>query len=132
MKAQRNTKQRQVILQQLRQLTTHPTARELYEIVRLQLPRISLGTIYRNLDLLHKKGEIQKLALGAREARYDGNPDRHQHVRCTECGRICDFIQRPKSVADMELDDADGWKIVGQRTEFIGICPECRQQGQPE
>ncbi len=131
MKTQRNTKQRQVILEQLRRLTTHPTAGELYEIVRRQMPKISLGTIYRNLDLLHKKGEIQKLALGAREARYDGNPDRHQHARCTECGRIGDLMKRPQSVADMKLDDVDGWKIVGQRTEFIGICPECRQQGLP-
>ena len=55
----RITKQRQVILEELRKLNTHPSADEIYKVVRRRLPRISLGTVYRNLEVLVQMGEIQ-------------------------------------------------------------------------
>ena len=61
---QRNTKQRQVILEELQKVTSHPTAAGLYDIVRLRLPKISLGTVYRNLERLASAGTIRKLELG--------------------------------------------------------------------
>ena len=70
---QRNTRQREVILEELRKLRSHPTAPVLYEIVRRRLPRISLGTVYRNLELLAKSGVVRKLELSDSEARFDGN-----------------------------------------------------------
>ena len=79
---QRVTRQRRVILEELRKLTSHPTAPALYEVVRRRLPRISLGTVYRNLELLARAGFIQRLDLQGAEARFDGNPEHHYHVRC--------------------------------------------------
>ncbi|MGE5577510.1 MAG: Fur family transcriptional regulator, partial [Syntrophothermus sp.] len=52
------TRQRQIILEELKNVTTHPTADEVYEMVRRRLPRISLGTVYRNLELLAEEGII--------------------------------------------------------------------------
>ena len=123
---QRNTQQRQVILEELRKLTSHPTAAELYEIVRKRLPRISLGTVYRNLELLAQNNIIQKLDTSGSEARYDCNPERHHHVRCVHCDRVDDLHDLPANPVGNKFKESNGWKILGYRLEFIGICPECK------
>lgn len=125
---QRNTPQREVILEELRNLTSHPTAVGLYEIVRRRLPRISLGTVYRNLELLAEMGAIQKLDLAGSQARFDGNVDRHHHVRCTGCGRVDDVSGAPLDLARAKYNDCSGYELLGYRLEFVGICPGCREQ----
>ena len=125
---QRNTRQREVILEELRKLSSHPTAVGLYEIVRRRLPRISLGTIYRNLELLAETGTIQKLDLGGSEARFDGNVQRHNHVRCTCCGRVEDAPEAPLDLARIKNNDCNGYEFLGYRLEFVGVCPCCREQ----
>jgi len=98
----RFTNQRQVILEELRKVTSHPTAYEIYLMVRRRLPRISLGTVYRNLDFLARCGMIQQLELKGTQKRYDGNPTPHYHIRCFNCGRIEDIDLPPK--LDLEMD----------------------------
>ena len=128
----RNTRQRQVILEELKRLTTHLTAVDLYEIVRKRLPRISLGTVYRNLELLARTGVIQKLDLQGAEARFDGNPKPHYHVRCVDCGRVGDIHDLLADPVRHEFKSLNGYEIVGYRFEFIGICPDCRREEGPE
>lgn len=89
----RMTRQRAVILEELRKTKSHPTADELYSIVRERLPRISLGTVYRNLDFLADSGEIRRLEAAGSTKRFDGDISWHQHVRCLRCGRIGDVMQ---------------------------------------
>lgn len=129
-KFERNTLQRQVILEELRKRTTHPTAVELYEIVRRRLSRISLGTVYRNLELLTQNGVIQKLDISGSEARFDGNPERHYHVRCVRCGRVDDVHDLPGDFVKRQVKHLSGYEIRGFRLEFIGICPKCRRRPQ--
>ncbi len=129
---QRKTTQRKVILEELCKVTSHPTAVELYEIVRGQLPRISLGTVYRNLDLLSKNGTIQKLTLGGSEARFDSNAAPHCHVRCEDCGRVDDVHDLPTEFIRDVPDRAAGYEILGYRLEFFGLCPACRDNGKAE
>ncbi len=123
----RLTNRRKVIIEELRKLHTHPTADELYEVVRKRLPRISLGTVYRNLEFLAGKGIIRKLEIGGTQKRFDGDLDIHQHIRCTECERIDDL---PAGTAvtrcDREILENTGYEIIERRVEFIGICPACR------
>jgi len=121
----RNTRQRKVILEELRKLTSHPTAVELYEIVRRRLPTISLGTVYRNLELLTRLGLIQKLEFGGGQARFDGNADSHYHVRCVRCGRVDDIHTPPLDLFGGEGNDLDGYQILGCNIQFFGICPRC-------
>jgi Fur family ferric uptake transcriptional regulator len=128
---QRNTRQRQVILEELRKLTSHPTAAGLYEIVRRRLPRISLGTVYRNLELLAQMGTIQKLDLAGGQARFDGNPGRHHHVRCTCCGRVDDIWGLPLDLAELRHNDSSGYLLLAYRLELTGVCPRCREQSRP-
>ena len=128
MKYQRNTRQRQVILEELRKVTSHPTAADLYEIVRQRLPKISLGTVYRNLELLAQVGLIQKLQISGYEARFDGNPESHGHMRCVCCHRVGDLQEAPYDAGRSYPREMDGSVILGCRVEFFGVCPECRTQ----
>jgi Fur family ferric uptake transcriptional regulator len=124
--ARRQTPQRQVVLEELRKLSTHPTAAELYQLTRRRLPKISLGTVYRNLELLAQMGVIRKLEIGGSEARYDGMLERHYHVRCVACGRVEDARDLPAQPVYDEIDTLSGYQILDHRLEFVGICPTCR------
>jgi Fur family ferric uptake transcriptional regulator len=125
-KFQRKTRQRQVILEELLKLNSHPTATELYEIVRKRLPKISLGTVYRNLELLSQSGAIGKLEIGGREARFDGDLEQHHHVRCIYCGRVDDLKGLPVHPVGNKLKEPNGWEILSYRLDFVGVCPECK------
>ncbi len=122
----RMTRQRQVILEELRKVCTHPGADEIYTIVRRRLPRISLGTVYRNLEVLAELGEIQKIETGGTLKRFDGNPEDHYHIRCAACKRVVDApVERLQDIEDA-LSGKTDFDILGHRIEFIGICPQCQ------
>ena len=121
----RMTRQRRVILEELRKVNTHPSADEIYEIVRKRLPRISLGTVYRNLEILSDSGDIQKLETGCSLKRFDGNLSEHCHIRCVRCDRIADAPMLPELEIDLERFDSTDFEIIGHRLEFLGVCPIC-------
>lgn len=125
---QRNTRQRQVVLEELQKLTSHPTATMLYEIVRRRMPKISLGTVYRNLELLARRGLIQKLDFAGGEARFDGTVAPHDHLRCVRCGRVDDVSASEVDLSVAQTNDWGGYQILGHRLEFVGICPRCSDQ----
>lgn len=123
--ARRMTKQRSLILSELRKLTSHPTADEMYNIVRKKMPRISLGTVYRNLDLLAGDQEILKLEHAGFQKRFDGNIMPHQHVRCTHCGKVAD-VMPPVSVPEMpDAMAVPGFEVTSASLEFYGTCADC-------
>jgi Fur family ferric uptake transcriptional regulator len=119
------TCQRKVILEELRKVDTHPSADEVYEMVRKRLPRISLGTVYRNLEILSESGEIQKLELGCNLKRFDGIAENHYHIRCIHCDRLVDAPADFDVAINHDIKNAIEYKIIGHKLEFIGICPDC-------
>ena len=121
----RLTRQRAVILKELKKLRTHPSADEIYEIVRKDIPRISLGTVYRNLEILSDLGKIQKLELGGSVKRFDGNTENHYHIRCIQCNKIVDAPASVIRHIEKKLEGTCGFRILGHRLEYIGICPQC-------
>jgi Fur family ferric uptake transcriptional regulator len=121
----RVTRQRQVILEELRKVNTHPSADEVYDMVRKRLPRISLGTVYRNLEILSESGEIQKLELGCSLKRFDGVAQDHYHIRCLDCDRVIDAPPGSDVCITHELKENIDFKIIGYKLEFIGLCPAC-------
>lgn len=127
----RMTRQRQVILEELRNVTSHPSADEVYAMVRRRLPRISLGTVYRNLEILSETGEIQKLELGCTLKRFDGIAENHYHIRCIRCDRVVDAPVDFHPEFGHELKAATDFKILGHKLEFIGVCPECNKASEP-
>ncbi len=124
----RHSRQRAVLLEELRADRSHPTARQLYDRVRRRLPQVSLGTIYRNLDLLCRCGKAQRLT-GAGEARFDADTSLHSHVRCVRCGRVADLPGTPTELSVGELDETAGYEIIGYRLDYLGVCPACRNAG---
>jgi Fur family ferric uptake transcriptional regulator len=123
------TRQRKVILEEVRKdLDRHLTADEVYEEVRKHLPRISLGTVYRNLEILAELGEIQKLEMAGSIKRFDGNPQKHYHIRCLRCGRLDNAPVAPLQQIEDKLYGATVYTIIGHRLEFEGFCPQCSRE----
>jgi len=125
----RNTKQRKIILDELSGLRSHPGADELYALVRKRIPRISLGTIYRNLEMLSREGMIRRLELGGSQMRFDGDTSDHQHLRCKRCGRVDDLpVGVELTECDRAMLEGTGYRFLERRIEFIGICPDCAKE----
>jgi Fe2+ or Zn2+ uptake regulation protein len=124
----RMTRQRQLILDEIRKLKTHPTADEMYQILREKMPRISLGTVYRNLETLSKTGFLRKIDVGGTQKRFDGDISEHYHVRCMNCSRVDDlFIDYDMSLAK-KAKRATDFEILRHNIEFVGLCPPCKKE----
>lgn len=128
----RMTLQREVILEEVKKDHSHPTADAIYERVRKRLPRISMGTVYRNLDILASCGLIKKLEPGPSQMRFDGDTHDHYHLTCTRCGKIEDA---PIDVSDNSLETLENalghltkHGIFGHKLEFFGLCRECQEK----
>lgn len=127
-KQHRMTRQRKVILETIKKLKTHPTADEVFSLVRRKLPRISLGTVYRNLELLTDQGLIRKLETAGTQKRFDGDMQEHQHVRCIRCGKIDDlFFTLP--APDPAWSSQTSFQILDYNLELLGVCPACKKRG---
>jgi Fur family peroxide stress response transcriptional regulator len=87
----RMTKQRKTILDVLKNTTSHPTADWIYEQVKKEIPNVSLGTIYRNLNLLAEMNKITVINYANDQSHYDGNTEVHYHFRCNNCQRVYDL-----------------------------------------
>lgn len=128
MKTMKYSRQRESIKASLMGRYDHPTADELYLCIREEFPNISLGTVYRNLNLLAELGEIQKLTFTEGPDRFDGNAKQHYHFMCRKCGRVSDL-----SLDSMEEVDALAQKnfpgrIEGHTLCFYGTCQSCLSQ----
>jgi len=125
---QRRSRQRELILGIVRSTMDHPTAEWVYRQARRRLPRISLGTVYRNLKELADEGVLRELHTGGEPARFDGNTGQHYHIRCLACGRVNDL---PISV-DRHVEEVAGravnYRILGHHVEVVGICPSCEAE----
>lgn len=125
----RLTTQRQILLEELAKANSHPTACELYDMVRKRLPRIGLGTVYRNLELMADSGIILKLEVGGSQKRFDAVTEPHYHVRCSKCSRIEDIeLKVIKELVDAAAVKT-AYSIIGHHVEFTGECPDCQQDG---
>ena len=115
-----------MILEELRLCRNHPGADEVYLRVRERLPHISLGTVYRNLELMASRGMIRRLDTSSGQKRFDPVTEQHCHFRCNSCGKIEDI---PFAVEFPELDPQNPWvrerRIMGAQPEYFGLCPDC-------
>ena len=120
----RYSKQRATVLQTVRETDSHPTAEWVFAQVRDKLPKISLGTVYRNLNLLADQGDLLRI-YDNRHVRYDGNVERHDHFRCDSCGTIYDLEIQLDGVAEALAQQTD-LRITGYSLDMSGICPNCQ------
>lgn len=119
------SRQRECIKRYLMSTTEHPTADTVYINVRKEFPNISLGTVYRNLNLLAQNGDILKFSIPDSGDRFDGNTEAHFHFLCTKCGRVLDI---PTSDFPDLIETASG-HFPGEIHEcsafFRGVCEDC-------
>lgn len=126
--SQRITTQRLIMLDELKKVTSHPSAYDVYRMAQRKMSNISFGTVYRNLRLLEEMGLIQELKYGKRFSRYDGNPDNHYHISCEKCGRMDDIPISIWEKLDRETSNVTGYRVKAHRIEFYGLCPKCQDK----
>jgi Fur family peroxide stress response transcriptional regulator len=121
----RATRQLEAVYEALQGDHTHPVADEIYRRVRKKLPRISLATVYRNLQRLVDDGKIRAILLGERIARYDPEVSDHDHFICERCGRVIDlFLERERQVDLTPLAQA-GYVVTALNLTVYGVCQGC-------
>ncbi|MDP6636057.1 MAG: transcriptional repressor [Phycisphaerae bacterium] len=125
----RMTRQRRLILEELDTPGMHPTADTVYQRVRRRIPNISLGTVYRNLEILSQAGMVKKLHIGSGQKRYDRTLHRHYHVRCVKCGFISDVPAEPFGDLEEAARGSSEFDILGHDLEFEGLCENCKGDG---
>jgi Fe2+ or Zn2+ uptake regulation protein len=108
------TNQRQIILEFLKSTKSHPSAKSVYLHVKKKLPRISLGTVYRNLNLLTNNNTIDKIDLENKEI-FDGNEEKHDHLICKNCKKIFDIDKMNFSIDNFQPT----------HVQIYGICKNC-------
>lgn len=131
----RQTRQREAVLEAVRSTMDHPTADWVYRRARRRVPRISLGTVYRNLKQLAAAGFIREIhaggplftsSKGKQVTRFDGNVGPHHHVRCIRCGRVNDLAVPLDTRREQQAARALDFEVLGHQVEVQGLCPACR------
>ena len=128
----RQSRQRDVVLAVVRSTMDHPTAEWVFREARRRLPRIGLGTVYRNLKQLAGAGLIREIHSGGLQARFDGNTGRHYHIRCMGCGRVNDLPMSIDLRFEQEAGRAMNYRILGHELEVHGLCPLCQADAPAE
>lgn len=126
------SKQREKILESLRNRTDHPSAETLYEDLKKEMPNLGIATVYRNLGLLYEEGKILKISEQDSD-RYDGNITRHLHFICKQCNKIEDIFLTEEKLAKMETNIKQlTSELEAEEEEFkitiIGQCRDCKKR----
>lgn len=121
------SRQRESIKNFLAGRKDHPTAETIYSSLRQEQPRISLGTVYRNLSLLTELGEIRKISTDDGPDHFDGDISQHHHFICRQCHQVSDLhMENIDYILDTAKKDFQG-QIEGYVANFYGLCEECRK-----
>ena len=117
------TKQKEAILAAVLNMRNHPTAGEIYDKLRGVLKHISLGTVYRNLNLFAQIGKVRKISIPGSCERFDHRLERHDHLLCKKCDRVLDVD------AEVEIKLRDPGAVMDDYTLFVhGVCSKCSGQ----
>lgn len=122
------TRQRTAVYDYLSSVEHHPTAEEVFLNVKRNVPKISLATVYKNLEALVACEAITKLSYGDGSARYDIRTDHHYHTRCLNCGRMWDLEaeQGKTALEQMQINPQPGFTVSDFRLELLGYCEDCK------
>lgn len=127
MTQQRTTVQRKIVLAAVKKNKNHPTADDIYVDVYKINPKISRGTVYRNLSLLAKNGEITHVPMTEGADCYDYRIDPHYHFRCKECGGVWDVDILYMTELEKSLPKNANFEIDNHHILFHGVCKKCRE-----
>ena len=128
-KGHRITPQRLAILRMLTESNGHPSAEDIFQRVQVNFPTTSLATVYKTIAVMKELGEVLELEFSSDHNRYDGHkPYPHPHLICVRCKKIVDPELDTLEDMTQELVSDTGYKILGHRLDFYGICSECQKK----
>ena len=130
MSVQRFSYQREQIFQAVCGSHQHPTAEMVYQWLKPAMPKLSLGTVYRNLHQMAQEGRLTEMEGPV--ARFDADTHPHTHLRCLHCGGVFDLEELPYDPALDHMAEQSGCRITGHVLYFTGICPACVNQEKKE
>lgn len=125
-RATRSSLQRRLVRQIIESSRDHPTALAVFERAREKMPSISLGTVYRNVQLLVDQGLLLERKIGKKPARYETRRQRHYHICCLECGALEDLAVPYQEALDRRVERLMRYRLEEHRMEFYGVCPRCQ------
>ena len=124
----RLTPQRIAICKYLSETSDHPTSAMIFEQIRAQYPSLSLMTVYNTLERLVNLGLVNSLGnAGDDNVHYDGNTSSHINLACISCHKIVDIDSPQILNLDQEVSDTSGFKLLGVRMMYYGLCPDCQK-----
>jgi Fur family peroxide stress response transcriptional regulator len=121
------TPQRLAIYQILAGDDSHPGAEDIYRRIKPNLPSLSLGTVYRTLELFEAHGLVSRVDAFSDQSRFDANLDAHHHLVCVQCHRVVDFEDQRLEKLPVEEGNLHGFKVLSHRIHLVGLCPKCQQ-----
>ena len=125
----RITPQRTAICELLTVSEEHPTAAMIYDDLKPRFPSMSLATVYNTLDALVEIGAINVLGqAGDDTVHYDADTEPHVNLACLSCNKIVDIPSEHVSHLDAEITAASGYKLLGARVLYYGLCPDCQRK----
>jgi Fur family ferric uptake transcriptional regulator len=122
----RRTRQLVAVEAVLRESHDHPTAAQIHARVARMLPRVSLGTVYRNLEKLVRAGGALSVRLDGEVTRYDGRLEAHDHFVCRRCGGVTDLLDGAGPQVDVSRLERAGYAVDAHRLALFGTCSGCR------
>jgi len=121
------TPQRLSIYQVLASDAAHPSAEDIYRRIKPSLPSLSLGTVYRTLELFEEHGLISRVHAFSDQARFDANLDDHHHLVCMKCRRVLDFEDQRLATLPIDQADLHGFQVLTHRIHLVGFCATCKE-----
>ncbi len=128
MKTLKFSRQRESIKSCLMARNDHPTADAIYASIREEFPNISLGTVYRNLNLLVDLGEVRRLRCDNGPDHFDGDTSPHYHFICRKCGRVMDMPMSHMDELNVLADRYCPGQIEDHTMLFYGRCSSCKEE----
>lgn len=124
----RNTIQKRIVLDTLKEMGSHPTAEMVYDRIKEQYPTMSRATVFRNLKSLAEDGEILHVPMFDSADRYDKMNTDHYHFKCTKCNRVYDVNMPYLNDITNNITDMDDFRFKSHSIIFSGLCPECLKE----
>ncbi len=125
--SKRYSKKRESILKCLKSTTEHPSAEKIYAELKPKHPDLSLGTVYRNLNMLVNEGSVCSVGVVNDKERFDARTEPHVHAICERCGKILDVedISLPDEMLEA-VQKSTGFALTYSRLQFMGLCADCK------
>ena len=123
------TSQRRAVLEALKDYNGHPSAEEVYLLVKKRNPKVALGTVYQALSVLEEIGLIEAKRWSESPVRYDLNTEPHYDIRCTKCGEVAEISDMEFGNFVTRIQENTPYEVTNATLVIEGVCPLCQAEG---